>query len=307
MTPFTDILGLGAVVVDDLVYIDAYPPANCKVVMKGRERHGGGLTATALVAATRLGAKCAYAGVLGFDELSEFCIQNLSGQGIDLTHLKRIQEARPIYAIVVVDGAGQRNIFVDLDVVAGAAPDWPPEEVIRSARLLFVDQIGLPGMIRAARIARGAGVPIVADIEIDSPLYADLDREVDHLILSWEFVRGYTGAPDPAAACRSLWSEGREVVVVTCGAEGCWYADRETLANPRFQPAFRVKAVDTTGCGDVFHGAYAAGLVRGMPLAERIRFASGAAALKALKRGGQPGAPTLPHLDAFLKNQEAKA
>jgi sulfofructose kinase len=303
----TDILGLGAVAVDDLLYVDAYPPANCKVLIRSRERHGGGLTATALVAASRLGAACAYAGMLGKDELSEFVIANLRGEGIDLSYLKIDEAARPVYAMIIVDNAGQRNIFVDLNCLTGAAPDWPPAEVIRSSRVLFVDQIGMPGMLRAARIARAAGIPVVADIEIDSPLFADLLREVDHLILSWEFVSGRTGASNPQEACRALWSEERAVVAVTCGSAGCWYVDRATLAQPQHQQAFPVKAVDTTGCGDVFHGAYAAGLVRGLDLRERIRFAAAAAALKALQRGGQPGAPTLSVLQEFLGQHQEQS
>jgi sulfofructose kinase len=304
MTFRTDILGLGAVAVDDLVYVDAYPPPNCKVIIHNRERHGGGLTATALVAARRLGVSCAYAGMLGNDELSRFAAANLRFEGIDLTYLKVVDEARPVYAMIVVDNSGQRNIFVDLNCLTGAAEDWPPEEVVRSSRLLFVDQLGMPGMIRAARIARRAGIPVVADIEIDSPLFADLLREVDHLILSWEFVRKYTGEPTPQDACRALWSQERAVVVVTCGSEGCWYIDPGTIRQPLHQNAFPVQAVDTTGCGDVFHGAYAAGLVRGLELRERIRFASAAAALKALHRGGQPGAPVLSVVDAFLQNNQ---
>ena len=301
----TDLLGLGAVAVDDLIYIDTYPPANCKVVIHNRERHAGGLTATALVAARRLGVSCAYAGMLGVDELSRFSIANLRSQGIDLTYLKIVEEARPVYAMIVVDQAGQRNIFVDLDCLTGAADDWPPAEVIRSSRLLFVDQLGMPGMIRAARIARAAGIPIVADIEIDSPLFPDLLAEVDHLILSWEFVRAYTGEKTPQRACQALWSKDRAVVVVTCGSEGCWTIDRDTIERPRHQKAFAVKAVDTTGCGDVFHGAYAAGMLRGLGLKERIRFSTAAAALKALHHGGQPGAPTLSILEDFLRqNQE---
>ena len=62
-----------------------------------------------------------------------------------------------------------------------------------------------------------------------------------------------------------MWSPERKVVAITCGAEGCWYLDDAAPFSPQHQPAFRVTVVDTTGCGDVFHGAYAAALVREMP------------------------------------------
>jgi sulfofructose kinase len=88
------------------------------------------------------------------------------------------------------------------------------------------------------------------------------------------------------------------VVVVTCGEEGCWYTSDGIAV--RHLPAFAVETVDPTGCGDVFHGAYAALLARGIPLEERLRAASAAAALKAGQPGAQAGAPTWPEVTAFL-------
>jgi sulfofructose kinase len=302
--PTIDILGLGGVAVDDLLFVASYPPPDQKAPVLARDRQCGGLTATALVAASRLGARCSYAGVLGDDELSRYVEGRLQQEGISLEHLACRPPARPVSAFIIVDQTtGSRNIFFDLNGAIGAGDDWPPAEVIQSCRVLFVDSIGMQGMIRAARIARAAGIPVVADIESDSPLFAELLGEIDHLIVSWEFVQGYTAAATPSEAARKLWSPKREVVIVTCGAAGCWYLSREDPAQARHVPAFQVQVVDTTGCGDVFHGAYAAALVKGLDLYERIRYASGAAAIKATARGGQAGAPTAQALEAFLKER----
>ena len=122
---------------------------------------------------------------------------------------------------------------------------------------------------------------------------------VDHLILSEVFARQYTRANNPATAATRLWNKRRSVVIVTCGAKGCFYLDRGTRT-PRHVPAFKVEARDTTGCGDVFHGAYAAALARGMELQGRLRFASAAAALKATRQGGQAGIPTGKAVKQFL-------
>ncbi len=83
-----DVLGLGAVAVDDLLYVDAYPAPESKVRLRHRLRQCGGLTGTALVAAARLGARCAYAGLLGHDELSAYVIEGLrrGGGGGDVFH-----------------------------------------------------------------------------------------------------------------------------------------------------------------------------------------------------------------------------
>jgi sugar/nucleoside kinase (ribokinase family) len=301
MIPGCDILGLGCVAIDDLLSVAAYPPADAKVPVQRRERQCGGLTATALVAAARLGARCAYAGILGDDDLSEFVVDRLRQEGIDVSLIRRRAGARPIYSIVIVDeGRQTRTIFYDLHGVFGAQPDWPEEQVIRASRVLFVDHFGVEGMIRAARIARAAGIPVVADFESNHmPQFPDLLALVDHLIVSQEFAQTLTGEADPRLAVQRLWTGERKAVTVTGGAAGCWHLDR--AGDARHCPAFPVRVVDTTGCGDVFHGAYAAVLARDLPFRDRIRFASAAAALKATQRGGQAGSPTRAAVEAFLK------
>jgi sugar/nucleoside kinase (ribokinase family) len=147
-------------------------------------------------------------------------------------------------------------------------------------------------MIRAARIARDASIPVVADFEDrDDGLFPTLLALVDHLILSRTFAAKLTGQQDPAAAVRALWASDRRAVIVTCGGEGCWYVSAQQPGTVHRQRAWPVKAVDTTGCGDVFHGAYAAALVHGLDVPAAARFASIAAGLKATRPGGQAGIP----------------
>lgn len=306
--PKFDVLGFGAVAVDDLVYVDAYPPPDAKLSVLRSERQCGGLTATALVAAARLGSKCAYAGVLGTDDLSNYAAQRMKAEGIDLEYLRQRPEARTIHSFIVVDvNKGTRNIFANHIDFIGADPNWPEPEVVRSSRVVFVDHFGLAGMIRAARLAREANIPVVADIERSSGKdFLELWSLADHLIISESVIQALTGQADPAAAVRALATENRKAVVITCGAEGSWYLGGEDSGPPIHQRAFPVKAVDTTGCGDVFHGAYASALARGAELGECIRFASGAAALKATRTGGQTGIPNRETVDAFLQNHRER-
>jgi sugar/nucleoside kinase (ribokinase family) len=299
-----DVLGLGCTAVDEILYVPRYPPADAKVQVRVRERHCGGLTATALVAAARLGARCAYAGTLGEDDNSRFVLETLRREGINLRHLIQREGARPVRSIVVVDETRRtRTIFYDTKGAAGAHPKAPPKEVILSSRVLLVDRFGIPGMIRAARLARSAGIPVVGDFESRHlPRFRELLALVDHLIVSTEFAAELTDAKPPAMATLKLWAKGRKAVVTTCGADGGWFVEQGSL-RPRHFPAFAVKAIDTTGCGDVFHGAYAAALSRGVSLAERLRFAAAAAAIKATMRGGQAGIPTLALVRKFLQSR----
>jgi len=298
-----DILGLGSVAVDDLIFVEAFPPPDSKTPVRRTERHCGGLTATALVAAARLGSRCAYAGVLGTDELSGFAVERIRQEGIDLQHLRTQAGAGPIRSFIVVDETRQtRNIFFDASKACGADDQWPDASVIESARVLFVDAFGLKGMIRAARIARAAGIPVVGDFErTGPPELFELLELVDHLIISQSFAQDLARESDPGEASKRLWTKRRKVVVVTCGVEGCWYiAEGE---DQRHQPAFKVDSVDTTGCGDVFHGAYASALACGLDLPARIRFASAAAALKTTRPGGQAGIPTRALVESFLEER----
>jgi sugar/nucleoside kinase (ribokinase family) len=155
-------------------------------------------------------------------------------------------------------------------------------------------------MVRAARVALAAGRAVVADLErSDWPGFAELLGLVDHLIVAQAFAARITGCNDPAAAVERLWSPTRQVVIVTCGEQGGYYREATRTAVRHYQ-AFPVPVVDTTGCGDVFHGAYAAALARGLVLEERLRLAAAAAALKAMHPGAQKGIPTRSAVESFL-------
>jgi ribokinase len=296
-----DVLGLGCTAVDDLLYLDAYPAADSKAPVRDRQRQCGGLTLTALVAAARLGCRCAYTGMLGDDELSQFVVRRLVEEGIDVAHVCPRPDARPVRSTIIVDrGRRTRTILFEVGKTLGADTNWPPEELIRHARVLLVDQFGAEGMIRAARIARAAQVPVVADFEsADDPRFPALMALVDHLILSRDFAIKLTGTSDAPAAARALWTPQRQVVAVTCGSEGCWYISQQA-ATPCHQPALAVDVVDTTGCGDVFHGAYAAALVHGYEIPAALRFAAVAAGLKTTCPGGQAGIPCRAAVEAKM-------
>jgi len=278
-----DVLGLGCTAVDDLLYVPCFPAADEKVRVVGTARRFGGLTGAALVAASRLGARCAYAGCLGTDEHSSYAAGHLDQEGIDISHAPRVPQGRVVHSIVVVGtDSGSRNVFFEGSGMIGAHETEPGDEVLRACRVLFIDQWGMAGNLRAARVARSVGAAVVADFEdAGSPLFREVLDLVDHLVLGEKFVREITGERDAVGAARALWRADRAAVIVTCGARGCWSVSAEGGLTATHHPALVVKATDTTGCGDVFHGAYAASLAQGVTLEARIRFASAAAALKA--------------------------
>lgn len=297
-----DVLGLGCAAVDDLLYIPSFPPADAKVRVERSARRCGGLTGAALVAAARQGARCAYAGCLGTDELSQYVADDFAREGISTVPAPRLPQARVVRSVIVVGrDTGSRNIFFQTEGLLGAHDSLPAEEVIRSARVLFIDHYGMRGNLRAARLARAHGVAVVADFEdASAPVFNEVLDLVDHLILSKSFALSLTGQADAPRAALALWRPDRVAVIVTCGADGCWSVSAEATPAACHHRAFPIQAADTTGCGDVFHGAYAARLARAEPLDKCIRFAAAAAALKAM--GNE--IPRLGEVEAFLSRNQ---
>jgi ribokinase len=295
-----DVLGLGSTSVDEILFVQSFPAPDTKTRVIHWERRCGGLTGTALVAAARLGASCGYAGRLGLDENSRLVEENFAREGINTRHAPRGSENSVVASTIVVAlDTGTRNIFSRASGLTGAHEHLPSEQVILSSSALFVDHHGVKGAIRACRIARGAGVPVIGDLErADDADFPELLAAVDHLVVSEAFARRLTEGRSPPEAVRSLWHPQRSAVVVTSGAQGCWFTESgETVV--RFA-APEVEVINTTGCGDVFHGAYVAGLAFGADMMQRLELASASAALYA-SRAGEHGIPRRSEVAQFLE------
>ncbi len=299
-----DVLGLGAVSLDDVLELAEFPIPGSKVRLLFRERRPGGLTLGALVAARRMGASVAYAGMLGSDEASRFVESFLQTEGVDTSRVVRRADAGPSESVILLV-KGDRTVLSHAPRRRGASADGPPEDYIRQARVLLVDHTGIEGQIRAARIARQAGIPVVGDIErLDEPGAAELLGLVDHLIVPLRLAFEITGE-DNAKNAASALASGRDAAVVTCGSEGCAVAEGSDPKRALRFSAFPVDVVDSTGCGDCFHGTYAALLAAGVDLEERIRTSSACAALKASRRGGPAAFPRAAEVRSFLTGQDA--
>lgn len=295
-----DVLGFGAVAVDDLVYLANHPQPNSKAPILDERRDGGGLAGTALVAAARLGARAAYGGVLGDDERSLYTIAALERDGVDCSTIRRQAGAGPIHSVVLVDtSTGDRVVLHNsAAVVAPRIADF--QDVIPRCRVLFVDSTIIPFANDAIPIARGDGIPVVADLERTPTQDAlAMGSHVDHLIVGSAYAERATGLGDVPAQVRALRSARHTATVVTAGEHGSWYMTAGS-DDVYHVPAFPVTAVDTTGCGDVFHGAYAASIARGHSIAVALLVASAAAGIKATRRGGRAGIPTLAEVERLI-------
>lgn len=300
-SPSFDVIGIGACAVDYLGIVSEFPRPDTKNQMRRLIRQGGGPVATALVALARLGARVSYLGKLGDDSLSQFALQEFAKEGVGTSHIVKAEKAGPYFAFIIVDEkTGQRTIWWTDEQVSQIRPDevTSKKEIITSAKFLLVDEYQLEAGIAAAHLAKDAGVRVVLDAE--EPESEGIDKLIqltDILIVPKEFALGFSGKNDLESSTQVFLDLGPEVVVITLGIEGSFCkTDREFF----HQPAFEVQTIDTTGCGDVFHGGFIYGLLQDWPLEVITEFASAVAALKCRGLGGRSATPTLEEVRKFL-------
>jgi sugar/nucleoside kinase (ribokinase family) len=300
-----DVLGAGIAAVDDLIYVTDYPPMDCKIPVYASTRQGGGPACTAIAAVGSLGGRAAYAARFGDNELSRFIAAALKRHGVDISPIREDTAGGPYHSIIVVDGAGHRNVFYDPALYRVVAPADLPDALIQSASLFLLDHLTEPSLIPVAEKIRRLGVPILGDIEGQSESAMSLAARTDYLIVPKAFALWASNTLDPHEACAFLAGTPRQATVVTDGSNGCFFSSRSDPEVRHF-PAFVVDALDTNGCGDTFHGAFALAVARGLAIVEAITFASAAAALKAVAAGGQRrGWDALPTLDEVFQFLQA--
>lgn len=299
-----DIVGIGCATVDELLVLETFPVPETKVHIIEEKKQCGGLVSTALVAAARLGAQCAYHAVLGSDEHSAFVTAALEQEGIAIETIIKKDAARPIHSRILIDRQSHtRTILFNRAGVSWLTPQTIDLTLVRSTTVVYLDHYGLNSLGPLAADLRSRGIDLVADIERDiTDDIFNAIKHINHLILPAQFAWTITGTENSPEALEILWNDGRDVVVITEGADGSWCRVSKQAA-PFHIPAFEVSVVDTTGCGDVFHGAYAFALSKGYDLMDRLRIATAAAAINAGYWGAQDGSPTFETVHRFLSER----
>ena len=298
--PAFHVIGLGTVCWDFVGSVERYPALDEKQALSALIQQGGGPTATGVVAVARLGGRAAIWGRIGDDDFGAKIVAEFHAEGVDTSRLQRATGKSSQFAFCVAQqGTGHRSIFWK----PGDAGDMPPSSLDREAlldcRCLLLSAGHAEAALQAARWAREAGIPVVVDLERPRPGGEELLRACDYPIVPHDYATEVCGIDDPLAAGRRLSERLGGLVIITRGAEGS-VAFRG--GEVHMQPAFAVTpVVDTTGAGDVYHGAFAYGLALGYGLEENMRFASAVAALKCRALGGRTGIPTFDEVQRFLR------
>jgi len=268
------------------------------VVYRGAARRvsPGGQVATTLCTCAALGLRTAYLGVFGDDEHGPRLRAELETRGVH-TGAGLTRHASSRYACIFVDESGDRTVFWQRDAALRLRPEDLPRDLVTSARLLHVDNVDEDAAIAAARLARDAGVHVTTDIDQVTPRTMALVETATIPILAEHVPRALTGERDPERALRMLRQRHHGMLCVTLGARGAMLLDGDTLHQAQ---AVTVEAVDTTGAGDVFRGAFIYALLRGDSPPDILRFANAAAAVSCTREGAIGGVPTLADVEALL-------
>jgi sulfofructose kinase len=277
------VVGLGLCVVDHLYVVERLAPEAPRTRYAERLIALGGMTATALAQAAALGCEAHALSVVGDDAEGRFVRRSLRELGVRTARLAIDASAPTTVAVMLVArrGGERRFLVPDRRRIEARAPDLDLHP-IGPGCVLLLDGHFPEQALRAARRARAAGAPVVGDFHTPRPAVRRLLPHVDYPIVPREFAEAYAG-PDPRATLHRLREEHGGTPVVTLGARGGLYLDGGRVR--RFRSP-RVRARDTTGAGDVFHGAFAAALGRGLALPAALERAAHAAARCCTALGG---------------------
>ena len=302
--PARAILCAGIIVLDEVFQVECFPQPDGKTQAQGFFVVNGGCAANAAVAIARLGGRAALAGPLGGpageDSNGDRILAALANEQIDCRGCERLAGVSTALSAIFIDARGERMIVTYRDHRLAAATPTDPERLVASAGAVLADN-RYPEFVRPiCAAARGRGLTVVLDADRPTEMSEDLFRIATHVVFSSECLRATTGLDDLGEALARIAGMTSSFLAVTNGAQDVLWREGQIL---RRSPVFAMRAVDTLGAGDVFHGAFTLALVEGREVAAAMRFAAAAAGLKCTRLGGSTSAPRRAEVEAFLAQQ----
>lgn len=294
------ILCVGALTMDTIFRMAELPSGPGKFLPQQATENAAGMASSAAASIARLGGKVALWASIGDDLVGERAVAEMAAEGVDCSNVRRVRGAKSAFSTILVDAAGERIIVPYYDTLLTQPPSTHP--VIERAHLAAVmTDVRWPDAAEPAlKAARAAGLHGILDADVaPAEILERLLPLASHIVASEPAATSLSGTTDLPETVRFLAEHYSAFVAVTGGEKGCYWFDRNTNTVCHM-PAFDIKAVDTLAAGDVFHGAFALGLVEGRSIDDIIAFASAAAAIKCSRFGGRTGAPSRVEVEALL-------
>lgn len=297
------IIGLGGSTLDILTLVEDYPREEGVFYPQEISMQGGGPVSTALVAAARLGSPTLMLDAIGDDWVGAQILAEFAREGVDAGRvIIRAGERSSVSSILVRKADGGRAILYKKSSAADVKPEELPLDVLVQAGVLHLNGHHAEACLAAACFCRERGIAVSLDGGGHAGKQAVMAKLVplsDVCIVARQFAHDFTGLEELHAAAESLLAHGPRLVGITDGINGSWFWQKD--GGHFHQPAFCVPdVVDTTGCGDSFHGGFLAAYVRGLPVRECARVASAVAAFKTRSLGGRKALPDWFTVENFI-------
>jgi len=294
-----DVAGVGINATDTIIRLPRYPTSDSKIEIVSAEVMPGGQVATAIVACRRWRLSTRYIGKIGDDDAGKLQREEMEREGVEAHWIIARGSASQSAFILVDQSSGERTVLWKREAAIALSPAELKHEWITGAGALLVDGHDTEASAQAARWAREESIPVVADFDNLYHNVHTLLQNVDFPITSREFPERLTGESDLLKSLPKILGEFKcRLIAATLGSLGvlAWDGERFLLC-----PGFRVQPADTTGAGDIFHGAFVYGVLQGWPIQEILEFSCAAAALNCTAPGARGKIASLAEIEALRR------
>jgi sulfofructose kinase len=292
-----DLVGVGLNATDTLIPLPTYPACGSKIEYRTVSVLPGGQVATTVVACQQWGMQTRYVGKLGDDDAARLHHEAFARAGVE-AQLVTVEGGASPQSLILVDAAGERTVLCRRDDRLTLQPEDLQREWVVNARALHVDGHDTAAATLAAKWAREAGIPVIADLDETYPGVEELLQNIDYLIVSRDFPGRLMKEKNLEKALRRMHQRyGCRLSAATLGEEGVLAWDGRSFHHTE---AFNVPVVDTTGAGDIFHAGFIYGLLQEWPLDRQLDFACAAAALNCMAAGARGGIQTVEAIEHLM-------
>ncbi|HEU4807437.1 MAG TPA: ribokinase [Homoserinimonas sp.] len=289
---------VGSANMDVVFSVDRMPAPGETLLADSAQRHPGGKGLNQAVASARSGAQTTFIGALGTDPFGDTLADAMESAGVS-RELVRRSDRDTGQAFILVDQAAENMIVVASGANATMTElTGQEQEAIIAAQVLLM-QLELPTQVvlQAAATAKAAGRAVMLNAAPAAPLGDELLALLDYLIVNEHEACLIGGSEDLATASLALAAKV-DHLIVTLGAQGSQLYKDGVVVGTVTPP--KVTAVDTTGAGDTFCGAFATAVAEGLALQEAVRFATAASALSVESVGAVSSIPSRSSIETKL-------
>jgi ribokinase len=293
---------IGRICVDYISLLDKFPKKNSKIPFIKYAKTIGGQSAITAVTLSRLGLKVNLVSVIGDDEEGRFVLKNLKKESVSTKNIKKIFRYRtPIAFVWTEKSTAKRTIVYQKFSIRNILSKKFLIKIIRDSKIVFVDHQGIKSIIRYAEYFKKFNTKIVFDAERVTEDVLNFLPRVNYLICSEDFIKEYIKKfylKNLTTALKKLYSLGIEIVCCTLGEKGC-----VAIFNNKYyvSKSIKIKAIDTTGAGDVFHGGFIFGIIKNWDIKKILNFANYVAGKSCLSLGGTYSIPKIDDIPKTFK------